>query len=127
MSEKNKIGKIGWFDLTVENADEISGFYSKVIGWEKDTVDMGEYSDYNMKTPFSDEIAAGICHKRGTNKNIPSKWMLYITVENIEESCRQTTLLGGKLISEIKDMGGMGKYCFIEDPAGAVCALYEQQ
>ncbi len=31
----------------------------------------------------------------------------------------------GKIISGPKDMAGYGRFCTIEDPAGAVCALFE--
>ncbi len=32
---------------------------------------------------------------------------------------------GGKVLSEPKEMAGYGKFCVIEDPAGAVCTLFE--
>ena len=57
MSDDNKaeIGKIGWTDLTVDNADEIRDFYTAVVGWKSSSVDMGEYSDYSMVTPDAGE------------------------------------------------------------------------
>ncbi len=33
--ENAKIGRLVWFDLTIENAAEISAFYKAVVGWEK--------------------------------------------------------------------------------------------
>jgi len=35
MSEQQKpeIGSLGWFDLTVPDAEKVRDFYSKVIGW----------------------------------------------------------------------------------------------
>ena len=52
---KPEIGKIGWTDLTVDNADEIRDFYTTVVGWKPSPVDMGEYSDYSMVTPDAGE------------------------------------------------------------------------
>ena len=50
---------------------------------------------------------------------------LSIYVKNIDESAKLCKENGGKVLSEPKMMTGFGKFCVIEDPAGAVCALFE--
>jgi predicted enzyme related to lactoylglutathione lyase len=124
--KKAKIGAITWFDLTAPNADELKNFYSKVVGWKPEEVSMGDYSDYNMKSPDSNDTVAGICNAKGTNADLPSCWMMYITVNDIKNSLDRCKKLGGEVITEIKDAEGYGKYCVIKDPAGAVCALFEE-
>ncbi len=124
-SKKANIGSIGWFDLTVKNAAEISDFYKQVTGWTVDGLAMGEYEDYVMKMPNSGNPVAGVCHAQGMNAALPPCWLMYITVENIEVSIADCVRLGGKLISPVKNSGGMGTYCVIQDPAGAYCALFE--
>jgi hypothetical protein len=49
-----------------------TGSYAEVVGWISDPVDMGEYSDFNMIVPKTCESAAGICHARGVNANLPA-------------------------------------------------------
>ena len=122
-----KAGTIGWTDLTVENADLVCDFYAAVTGWRPEPVDMGGYSDYNMVSAATGEPAAGICHKRGTNAELPSQWMIYIVVEDLDESLARCRKLGGKVVLEPKGMGGSSRYCVIEDPAGAVAALYQPE
>ncbi len=126
-SNKAEIGAVGWFDLTIPNADELRDFYSKVTGWRPEPLSMGEYNDYVMKTPDTDRAVAGVCHARGTNKDLPPQWMIYINVKNIGESIKTCESLGGSVLMDIKEMGEYGKYCFIKDPAGAVCALFEHK
>ena len=46
MSHPPEVGSIGWFDLTVENADEVREFYRRVVGWTETPLDMGGYSDH---------------------------------------------------------------------------------
>ncbi len=121
--DKPVIGAIGWIDLTVPNATEVKDFYAAVTGWEVAPVSMGDYDDYTMSS--DGEARAGVCHKRGQNENIPSNWMIYINVADIEKSREECTGRGGELLSDIIGMGAMGRYCFIKDPAGAVCALFE--
>lgn len=120
-----KIGSITWTDLTVPNAVEVRDFYSEVVGWKAEPFSMGDYDDFIMNMPDG-KTAAGICHLKGVNKSFPSQWLIYITVENLDESIRKCREKGGKIIIETKDMGTDGRYCIIEDPAGAVAALFEQ-
>lgn len=119
------IGSIGWIDLTVTNASEVKNFYAEVIGWKPEGLSMGDYEDFNMT--IDGEPKTGICHKKGPNANIPSQWMIYINVADMSASTQAVEKLGGKLLSEIKNMGGYGKFCIIEDPAGAVCTLFEPE
>ncbi len=125
--EKPEVGSISWFDLTVPNAEEVRDFYSKVIGWQYQSVPMEneDYEDYNMNAPESGKTVTGICHASGMNADLPAKWLLYITVKDVDKSYEECKANGGKVLSEPKEMGNYGRYCVIEDPAGAVCALFE--
>lgn len=96
--DKPKIGSIVWQDLTVENTENLRDCYSQVVGWTSSPVGMGEYDDFNMTGPGSDQAAAGICHARGSNVNLPPQWLIYISVENVEASARRCVELGGKVI-----------------------------
>ena len=125
MNNKKNVGEITWFDLTVENAEEIKDFYSSVVGWKSDPVEMSGYNDFNMNKPGDNQTVTGICHAKGGNANLPAQWLIYITVSDVEESAKNCRALGGKIISEPKEMQGYGRYCIIQDPAGAVCALFE--
>jgi hypothetical protein len=117
-------GKIVWFDLTVDNADTVRDFYQQVLGWTPEPVDMGGYQDYSMKASDG-QVAAGVCHKRGENQGQPSQWMLYITVDNLDHSLAACTANGGQVVVPTRQMGN-SRFAVIQDPAGAVCALFEQ-
>jgi len=123
---KPKVGTVVWIDLTVNDAEQVRDFYSLVVGWQPSSVDMDGYCDFNMNAPASGEPIAGVCHARGSNAGLPAKWMIYIIVDDVEESAQRCTDLGGKVLVGPKGMGSHGKYCVIEDPAGAVAALFEQ-
>jgi predicted enzyme related to lactoylglutathione lyase len=53
--------------------------------------------------------------------------MIYIVVEDLDESISRCRELGGQLISEPKSIPGHGRYVFIQDPAGAYCGLFEPE
>jgi len=127
MSEhKMPIGSIGWIDFTITDAPAIKDFYSQVVGWQPEEVSMGNYSDYNMNSPENGQPMAGICHARGVNEKLPPVWLIYIVVNNLDQSLAHCRELGGTLISRPKTMEGQGRLAVIQDPAGAYAALFEE-
>lgn len=116
-------GEILWQDLTVSNAVEVCDFYRELIGWECIPEDMGGYEDFHMIVLPTGNSVAGVCHARGENADLPAVWMIYILVEDVEESAKLCKDLGGKVLVKPRNMGG-GRFCVIQDPADAICALY---
>jgi predicted enzyme related to lactoylglutathione lyase len=121
---KQPPGSIGWTDLTVPNAEEVRKFYQAVVGWKFQSMDMGGYSDYCMMRAEDGQVVAGICHARGDNAQLPPQWLVYLTVKNLKRSVAKATERGGKVLVGPKSMGG-GGFAVIQDPAGAVAALFQ--
>ncbi len=118
------IGKIGWIDITVDDATGLRNFYEKVVGWKVEDTSMGDYSDFTMMSPGDGEAVSGICHARGSNADLPGGWLIYIAVADVEASAAACVTNGGKLLFEPRGLAG-GRFCVIEDPGGATAALYQ--
>lgn len=121
-------GSLVWFDLTVPNATTMRDFYSAVVGWQNEPLDMGEYSDFMMKTSgnSNDTPVSGICHARGVNADLPPVWLIYISVTDLDASIERCLELGGAVVAGPKGDISSGRYCVIRDPAGAISALIEE-
>lgn len=117
------VGTVGWVDLTVGDAEGVRDFYRAVVGWRAEGEDMGGYEDFNMLTPAGDCVA-GICHARGANAAVPAQWMIYLVVADLDASLAEVAARGGEVVVEPRTMGA-ARYCVIQDPAGAVAALYQ--
>lgn len=117
-------GRIGWVDLTVVDAPAVRDFYAAVAGWTPQALSMGDYDDYVMLasdgTPH-----AGVCHARGSNAGLPAQWLVYITVTDLTQRLHEVTARGGQVLSGPRNAGPSGRFAVIQDPAGAVCALFE--
>lgn len=124
MTGNSEVGKIGWIDITVDDAAGLRDFYANVVGWNPEEVSMGEYSDFTMTMPANGEPVSGICHALGSNADLPSQWLIYIVVDDVSASARACTGNGGKVLVEPRPLAG-GSFCVIEDPSGAVAALYQ--
>jgi len=120
----DNIGKIGWIDMTADDATGLRDFYEEVVGWKIEDTSMGDYSDYTMMSPDDGAAIAGICHARGGNADMPGGWLIYITVADVAASAAACVAKGGKLVVEPRGLAG-GIFCVIEDPSGATAALYQ--
>ncbi|WOI52632.1 VOC family protein [Parvularcula sp. LCG005] len=126
------VGQPQWMDLTVDDAETVRDFYAEVLGWTHQPVDMDGYQDFVMMAPDSAPslsttppfVAAGICHARGPNADLPPQWLVYFGVDDLGRACQAATRLGGTLVSDIRTMGEL-RYAIIKDPAGAACGIME--
>ena len=119
------IGTMGWLDMTDENAPALRDFYQSVIGFQVQPLSMGDYDDFVMKTADGETMVAGIVHKRGPNAEVPKGWIPYFIVADLDQSLEQVTNRGGQIIGKEREYGD-GRYCFVADPAGSVCALFQE-
>lgn len=120
------VGRILWLDLTVTDATSTRDFYQQVIGWSPEEVALKDgaerYADYNMLgedgTP-----AAGVCHARGGNADLPPVWMLYLPVGDLDESLRRVEEEGGRILKAVRSKEGELHFAVVQDPVGVFLAL----
>jgi uncharacterized protein len=118
-------GTIIWHDLTVPDASALRDFYAEVTGWRPEAVQIHDHDDYNMIRGDDEQPTAGICHAIGELADLPPQWLMYVVVADIEQSATRCKALGGRLITQPGDDGLGGKFCVIQDPAGAVMAIIQ--
>jgi len=121
-----RVGRISWINLTVSDASATRNFYRQVVGWSAQDLEMEDtsvrYADYNL---FGDDgnPAAGVCHARGVNLDLPPIWMIYLPVGDLAESLRRVGEEGGKIIKATRGNDGEYGYAVVQDPVGACLAL----
>lgn len=101
----NDTGVIFWRDLTVPNAEQVRDFYSQVVGWRAEPLEMGDYADFIMTAPGADQPTAGLCHARGVNADLPAQWLIYIKVADLDQALAQCQALGGHIVAGPRQMG----------------------
>jgi predicted enzyme related to lactoylglutathione lyase len=122
---KPAAGTPAWHDLTVDDAPQVRDFYCAVIGWRAEPTDMGGYEDYGMIVSETGDCVAGVCHARGTNADLPPQWLTYFVVADLDTSIANCTDHGGAIVDGPRKLMG-GRFCVVRDPAGAVCAIWQQ-
>ncbi len=114
-------GQFVWYELTTPDIDAARKFYTPITGWGTQQFD----DNYTMWTsggaPF-----AGIFRLSPEMRaqGIPPSWMPYIEATNIDETAKQATTLGGKVVHVPTDIPGTGRFAVLQDPYGAVFGIY---
>jgi predicted enzyme related to lactoylglutathione lyase len=115
-------GQFVWYELTTPDVDAAKKFYPPITGWGTQQFD----KDYTMWTtrgvPF-----AGIFHlgPEQRQKGIPPNWMPYVDVDNVDETARKATSLGGKTMHGPQDIPNTGRFAVLQDAQGAVFGVYK--
>jgi predicted enzyme related to lactoylglutathione lyase len=115
-------GQFIWYELSTPDVEAAKKFYPRFTGWGTQQFD-GDYSMWtNDGTPIggifrlTDEMRA---------QGIPPNWMPYVETNDVDETARLATSLGGTVIVQPADIPGTGRYAVLQDPQGAAFGLYK--
>lgn len=125
MAQTPRTGLIKWADLTVDDTEAVVDFYQGVVGWNAAAFEMADRTDYVMSHPETGDTTAGICQQAGDIEGLPQQWLVYVTIDDLDDSIEACNRLGGKVVFGPRESETMGRWCVVEDPAGAVMALTE--
>lgn len=111
-----------WTDLSTLNVGEAKRFYKKCFGWSFQSIGEGY-----LTCAIGPKPAAGIyaMPEKFQRIGMPSFWMSYIHVADINETVRSAEKFGASV--EIKPQAGPGGgvIALIRDPAGAGFTCYQ--
>jgi uncharacterized protein len=117
--ESYEPGTFSWVDLATTDADAAKAFYAKVFGWEYEDVPTDGGPTYSMATLGGRQVAA-LSQADG-----PSRWNSYVTVSDVGEAARKAEEAGANVHAPPFDVMDAGRMAVIQDPSGAVVALWE--
>jgi uncharacterized protein len=111
-------GPFVWHDLMTTDAAGSVAFYSALFGWRTESRDMGSAGTYTAilagDQPFGGMVPFDPRH------GIPSHWVSYVAVDDVDATCARTTAAGGRVCIPATDIPNVGRFAMIEDPAGAI-------
>jgi predicted enzyme related to lactoylglutathione lyase len=119
-------GTFCWADLGTTDAAAAKRFYTGLFGWKYEDMPMGEGADYTMFERGGNWVAA--LYPQDTqqqSQGIPPHWLSYVAVDSADQAAERTRSLGGTVLMDPFDVFEVGRMAVIEDPTGAVVALWE--
>ena len=116
-------GHIDWSDLMSDDVDRARDFYTAVIGWETEVMDvgMGPYTVFKV----GDRPVAGLMAKppEGPASCAPTAWTSYVTVDDVDARAARVADAGGAVLAGPMDIPTVGRMAIIQDPTGGVIGI----
>jgi predicted enzyme related to lactoylglutathione lyase len=116
-------GTYGWAELNARGIDKAIDFYRSVLGWDAKTTPMGVgQPDYTTFDLGGDDVAGGMEMQPMVPAGVPSYWMVYFNVADVDTAFETALGLGATEMVAPSPMPG-GRFAIINDPQGAMFGL----
>lgn len=124
--KKYKPGEFCWTDLGVKDFASAKKFYKGLFGWKFAEYPMGEGAVYAIVSVGGKEVC-GVYTMAEAQKKLkaPPYWLPYISVKSTDATAKKAKAAGGKIITKPTEVMDKGRMAVIQDPTGAVFALWE--
>lgn len=119
-------GHFCWTDLAATDLGKAEKFYSELLGWSTQRIDMGGGRFYTMLLSGEAEIG-GMYQMDPEQKKagVPSYWTSYVLVDDVDAKTKSAKDYGANLIVEPFDVGDKGRMSVMQDPTGAMFAMWQ--
>jgi predicted enzyme related to lactoylglutathione lyase len=120
------VGKFVWYDLITHDLQATSRFYEDLFGWSFVNTSP---DDNSVKTILRQGVPIGnAAQVKPENKDInESRWIGYMSVEDVYMAAALIELNKGTIYTKPKDLPNRGHIAIALDPQGAVFALVEAE
>jgi predicted enzyme related to lactoylglutathione lyase len=122
-------GSFCWNELSTTDDAAAIKFYTELLGWEIKGSEAVACEGSEAPPMVYNEIIVAGQHVGGIFKmgpefgEIPSHWMAYVAVEDVDAKAAQVAELGGTIRVPPMDIPNTGRFCVVNDPTGATIAL----
>jgi hypothetical protein len=123
---RHEPGTFCWTELATTDQKAATKFYTSLFGWEAQERPIGGGETYTMFFVKGREVCALYSMmKDQREQGIPSNWMAYVSVENVDVTVAKIQNAGGRAFSMPFDVMDHGRMCIVQDPTGAVFGLWQ--
>ena len=114
-------GALGWQELNTTDPERAGQFFTKLLGVEIATEDLGDLGTYHIMKAGGED-AAGINQITPEMGDVPPHWLVYFAVEDADAAVATVKELGGQVLMEAIDIPP-GRFAVVADPQGAAFAV----
>ncbi len=121
----NEPGALCWSELTTRDTAAAEAFYTGLFGWTAKHSAPGApmaYTEFSVQDQPSIGMMAMPAHMPAS---VPSYWMPYFQVADCDATAARAGELGAKVIVGPQDIPDTGRFAVVEDPQGAVFAVFK--
>ncbi len=112
-----------WVDHASENPQAAADFYAGLLGWAcEDVMPPDAPGRYLMARLRGRDVAALSSQPL---EGAPPAWNTYVAVDSADVAAEAAAAAGGRVLSGPFDVFGSGRMAVLQDPAGAVFAVWQ--
>ncbi|MEQ1875348.1 MAG: VOC family protein [Bdellovibrionia bacterium] len=115
---------LGWCELLTNDTAKAEKFYSDVFGWKAEKF-KGETTYFEFK--LNGKSVAGMMPFPKAATGAVPHWMTYFMVSSCDDFVGKARSSAARICLPPTDIPGVGRISSIEDPQGAVFAVYERK
>ncbi len=127
-SAQSDHGRFVWDDLMTTDRDAAAAFYSELLGWNIKAMPvegMGEYHMIHRPVADGDDEGLGGIVQLEKEHGLPSHWISYVAVDDVDATCERAAAAGGKTCVPPTDLPNIGRFAVIEDGGGAYISPFK--
>lgn len=120
-------GTFCWVELSTADASASNRFYGEMFGWRRSFMPLEDGSLYTMLQLDGKDVGAfnEVFDEALDEEEGAAGWRLYIATDDVDKSVQKALALGGSLLSPPRDVSDVGRIAVMQDPTGAVFALWQ--
>jgi predicted enzyme related to lactoylglutathione lyase len=118
----NEPVSLSWNELDTRDPDRAIAFYTEVFGWSADThTEPMPYTEWKLD---GDTIGGMMPMPPMVPAEVPSFWLTYFAVADVDASSARVQELGGAVLMPAMDID-VGRFAVVADPGGTTFALMQ--
>ncbi|MFL5778664.1 MAG: VOC family protein, partial [Chloroflexota bacterium] len=125
--QTNAPNSYGWAELNARGIQRAVPFYESVFGWTAETRETGDgqppYTEFHIN---GQTIAGGWEMNPMVPAEVPSYWMVYFSVDDVDRAYQKALDAGAKEMLAPQDFPG-GRFAIVSDPQGASFGLLKME
>ncbi len=113
-----EFGRFCWNELLAADEPSAQKYYASLFGWTTEA--FGGDKNYTLFKKGQSNVGGVMkCPQPG----LPSHWLAYVTVEDVDGVARKAKSLGGKVVLDPFDVPTVGRIAVLTDPQGAALGI----
>ena len=109
-------GRFVWFELLTKDVERATSFYSETLPWKIESAKMQDGSEYSM-IKVGEAGIGGLITPQG---EVPTAWVSYVSVADVDETAKKVVVAGGTTHMEAFDVPGVGRMQPVSDAQGGM-------
>jgi uncharacterized protein len=113
-----------WVELATTDVAAARLFYGELFGWSFDEGPLPDGGVYVIPH-LRGRGVGGMYQRQAGQSDAPPAWLLYVAVNDADDTASRVTALDGTLVAPPYDVMDSGRMAVLQDPTGATIALWQ--